>query len=427
MLLLLITLEQTSLVYPPFGHTMGIHRGTPSYLALLTGIKLVVSRTEGIWAVKFPFLDNPKTFADDDELTVFAVNSGNDQIIYNIGFTGPGMYGYSGVRDSALWNPCGITGDLSGNVFVVDRNNNRVVKLLFDGEKLLYKKSIGKFGILEGYFNDPVQVSETDEGEIFVTDRLNNRVQVFDTTGKYLREIKGLVRPTGVFARSSKDRFYRLKKDYLYVIDNGKQRINLLTTYGTPIRSVEYTEIGLDSARFEYIATDFYGQVYITDSKNHCIHIFDPELNYLTSFGHKGKGDGEFLYPRGITIWRRFGQVFVLDSWSVQYFWVGVDGWLRDIRPSRFKPGNGTTIYYFTTQPCRARINIFGKDGKLVKRLFWSHYLKPGKHYIVWDGTDRHGKYVPPGEYTIEIKLTPLYSSRRFLKKILKGVVECIQ
>ena len=41
------------------------------------------------------------------------------------------------------------------------------------------------------------------------------------------------------------------------------------------------------------IVIDEQGNIYILDSGNHRIQKFDPEGNYLASFGRKGQGPGE--------------------------------------------------------------------------------------------------------------------------------------
>ena len=78
-----------------------------------------------------------------------------------------------------------------------------------------------------------------------------------------------------------------------------------------------------------------------------------------------GTGDKEFLYPTGITIWRRYGQVFVVDSKSIQYFWMGVDAWIRGVEPGIFKPEEGVTISYYLTQPARVIVKIYNSKEEL--------------------------------------------------------------
>lgn len=427
MLILIIGIEQTSLVYPPFVHTMGINRGTLSYMKLITGKTIDLKNPDVIFGIKFDFLDDPNTNSDDDEPTLFLIHTGDSKIYYNIGLTNYGVYEVGEKKEGRLWNPTGIVGLKNGSVFVVDRMNSRIVKFRFDGKKLDYIGSFGNFGILQGCFDMPYDISITEKNEIYVSDEGNNRVQVFDTNGVFLMEIKGFTKPRGIFARSSYDSYYKDKRDYLYVIDDDNKRINLLTTYGDLILSLNYIDIGFKDACFERIALDSYGTVYITDSKNHCIHIFKENLKYLTSFGRKGKNSAEFIMPKGITILKRFNQIFIQDSWSIQYFWIGLDIWIKDIRPYNFKPGSGTTIYYFTTQPARVNIDIYNEKDELVNKFYRTIYEEQGDHYIVWAGDYNDGRLVPPGKYKIVITGKPLSYSRRYLEKKIEAEVICTE
>ncbi len=60
------------------------------------------------------------------------------------------------------------------------------------------------------------------------------------------------------------------------------------------------------------IAINGTGHVYVTDSDNHRVQIFDAAGAYLGEFGEPGSGDGEFLYPFGIAI-NGTGHVYVID------------------------------------------------------------------------------------------------------------------
>jgi hypothetical protein len=52
---------------------------------------------------------------------------------------------------------------------------------------------------------------------------------------------------------------------------------------------------------------------------------FDHNLKLLDIFGSEGDEDNQFIEPRGIAIYKRFGQVFVAEKKGAQYFWVGTN------------------------------------------------------------------------------------------------------
>jgi len=124
--------------------------------------------------------------------------------------------------------------------------------------------------------------------------------------------------------------------------------------------------------------------------------------------------------PRGITIWRRFGQVFVVDVTTIDYYWIGIDGYIKGCFPPVFtseKPG--TDIVFFITESAIMNSKIYDSKGTLVREFLNNYEEIPFEHYFIWDGRDNHGEIIPPGEYRIELILTPTYSSRGKFKKIL--------
>ncbi len=423
LILLLILYEPTTLIYPPFSHTLGYHKGTLSHLKLATGRSIEFEGIGGISAAKIDFLNDPETISDDDELTIFVTDFINNTIFYNIGLTNLGMYKSPIIGDSSLWMPsdCEITTE--GVLWVVDRMRNRVVKFLFDGKKLNFLDDFGRFGLLQGYFDDPRQISVTTQ-EIYITDYGNNRIQVFNHEGQFLREISGFNHPTGIAAANANDPWLRYPESFFVVIDDNKSRITKLSSDGKILSRISKKELDYLDVKYEFIAIDFYGLLWVTDSYNHCLHLFDRELEYITKYGRMGTGDKEFIYPTGITIWRRFGQVFVIDSRSIQYFWAGVDAWIRGVEPGIFKPEEGITISYYLTQPARVRVNIYNSEEKLIRTFNLGVITDLGHNYFLWDTLDEEGKPVEEGKYKIELFLEPTYSSKgRFDKKIFVEVL----
>ena len=55
------------------------------------------------------------------------------------------------------------------------------------------------------------------------------------------------------------------------------------------------------------------GRIYVVDGLNHKIRVFNHQGNYISSFGTKGSGNGEFRFPLGIDV-DGSGQVYIADS-----------------------------------------------------------------------------------------------------------------
>jgi DNA-binding beta-propeller fold protein YncE len=86
-----------------------------------------------------------------------------------------------------LFGPRAIAVDPSGNVWLSDTGNHRLVKYDADGKFLA---AYGKKGKGKGEFVEPFGLAFDAQGNAYVADRLNYRIQVLDGNGHYLREFK---------------------------------------------------------------------------------------------------------------------------------------------------------------------------------------------------------------------------------------------
>ena len=423
--------KPTTLVVPPFKHTFGYSKITKSSLKMVVGEKVKFNNPQGIAAVKLRATDDRNTKEDDDELTIFAVNSRNHQIFFNKGFKGYGIFGSFGSGEGKFWNPMGIDAHPDGDVWVADSKNDRIVKLYCDGKELTYVKSVGEFGIRNEEFDGPQDVAIDPDRRVYVADTGNDRIQVFSMDGEFLYSFSGtadfrLFRPTAIAVIGKRERWSFFGSEFIIVVDDGRTRVSQFTKDGKLIASTSTYALEIENGRLGYAAIGYYSNIYVTDEGNSKIHIFDKELKYITSFGREGSGAGEFYHPRGITIWKRFGQVFILGENEAQYYWVGVDAYVKGIFPSIFKEEEpGATISLFITQPAKIVINIYKLGTKhMVRSLLPPLKRNVGEQNIVWDGLNQDGELVAPGKYEIEIILKPTYSSKGNFEKRLAAYVE---
>ena len=73
----------TTYVFPAFKHTLGIRRAGATELFLFMGFKVKFRNPEGLACARLDSWEDPEDPHDDDELTVYGVNSGQNNIIYN--------------------------------------------------------------------------------------------------------------------------------------------------------------------------------------------------------------------------------------------------------------------------------------------------------------------------------------------------------
>jgi len=238
-------------------------------------------------------------------------------------------FGTTGSGNGQLKRPLGIARDSSGNLWVVDAENNRVQKFNAKGE---YQSQFGSKGSGNGQFNEPRDVAITPAGNLWVTDAGNGRIQEFNAKGEYLQQagIKEglvnedkLVEPYGIAIDPSGGIFVTDPGHYSVVKFGESPNANEYTGhYLTESYGATY-EVRGGSGTSEYahptgVTTDSAGNVWVADSANNRITKLYPEYGGLVypvalTFGSQGSGEGQFSEPYGIAI-KPSGNLIVVEK-----------------------------------------------------------------------------------------------------------------
>ncbi|MCK5065769.1 MAG: hypothetical protein KAQ97_10820 [Candidatus Fermentibacteraceae bacterium] len=391
----------STLVYPPFGHCMGIYRAGTEQLAILLGGLVRFDNPQGLACVKLYDWDDPGS-SDDDELAVYGVNSGTGHIIYNADMYTLGLYGGTGSDEDELLRPHGIAADPSGMVLVADTGNQRVMILRRNGSRLVPD------GQISGSFIEPWDVAIDGDGKIYITDRAGNALLIYSSVSDSLPDVIELNSPGGVDAVGNETWFHNDERSIAVITDEGSTLLKIEN--GVTVESVDIDYCG--GGIFNYPAIDFWGNIWVTDSLSSSIHKFTPDLEYLVSFGSEGHDDREFTNPTGLAVWRRFGQIFVAESEGAKYFWVGAD--LIDV--SIESTGRGLQIDGILTENAIVDAIITGPDGSEVRRICEGRH-SAGQLHLQWDGCTSRGLPVEGGEFSLELVLQPTYSSKGYFSK----------
>ncbi len=398
-----------SLVYPPFKHTWGIHRGTEAKLDMLLGGVTDFDNPQGVTVTRLIAWDDKKDSKDDDELTAYGVNSGRDQIIYNTSMYSLGLYGSTGSGEGQFRSPHGVSADPRGDVFVCDTGNRRVVHLFNNGKELKWVSVIG-----DTLFREPFDVSVTEAGTLFVTDRARGTIEVFTYDGEHVRTLGGFVYPTGIAVDHPEMTKSRYGYRRIFVIDGEGEILRSLDYDGKVLATINLRDIPSEKSSIKYIALDFYDNVWATDSAVCKLHKFDKDLRYIASIGECGDDDYEFNHPVGIAIWRRFGQVVVGESDCAQYFWIGTDVKRFDAAMGLDRDSSEVVeINMYLTERTYAKIEVLSDD-EVIREVYEHKRLHQGAVSVDWDMKDASGDRVHPGEYTIRMTYEPTYSSYGF-------------
>ena len=197
-----------------------------------------------------------------------------------------------------------------GRVFVSDLAEHQINVFDIPGRRFY---SIGATG--PGTLQKPLGLSVDQAGQLFVADALAHAILVFDEQGKYLRSIGGpqwFTRLAGVTANPDGTRLYAIDSGEVGVAD---PRVRVFDPRdGAHLFDFGTRGSGPGEFNMPYgLAVGSAGKLYVTDSGNFRVQIFDRQGRYLSSFGSVGKRPGQFGRPKAIAA-DAAGDVYVVDA-----------------------------------------------------------------------------------------------------------------
>ena len=150
----------------------------------------------------------------------------------------------------------------------------------------------------------PYGIAYNSRGEMIVSERDGHRVSIIDNRGKKIRTFgsygdspEQMKYPTGITIDDI---------DNIYV--SSRHKLQKFTSNGELIKC-----IGKEGEfNFPRGVTLHDNQVYVCDSDNHRIQVFDLNLNFLRSIGSRGKGRGEFNEPYDVKL-DTAGNIYIPD------------------------------------------------------------------------------------------------------------------
>lgn len=417
---------RTTLVPPPFGHTLGIHRARPSHLALFLGDRTTFDDPQGLAAVKFASDDDPEEKGDDFQLTLFGVNAGRHQILYNSSMQTLAIYGGPGTGEGRFRSPHGIAASADGRVYVADTGNERVARLRWDP----VARGLRWVGAWPA--PAPFDVDADARGQVYATDREANAVLRFADSaagaGSGLlpdSPVEGdrwplpddVDSPVGLAIADGRDVWYRPDGYRLYLVDRDGARLRSYDAAGRVLAEIVPEDLPSSDAgpgRFFYVALDYFGNVYATDPVRGVVHKLDEDLRPLAEFAGPGEPEPALEEPRGIAIWRRFGQVFVAEELGARYFFVGTDFAVDSPVAVRREEAAGTYAIDLTlTEAATVTVAFLDADGDTLG-VADAGIVPQGTRTARWSAWTRF----PPEDWRgraerVAIEARPTYSSRK--------------
>ncbi len=239
--------------------------------------------------------------------------------------------------------PRSIAMGLDEDLYVTDSRNHRILHIASDGSLLQQWGSFADIATGDapiGTFNEPWGVAVGPNGSVYVADTWNHRIQKFTEDG----------RP-----------------------------IKMWGQYGQPVAELPESRSSFWGPRG--IAVDSQGRVFVADTGNKRIVVFDADGNYITEFGSAGLDPGQFDEPVGVAISPK-GTVYVTDTWNqrIQAFIPSEDGalylpsaqwdvnaWFGQSVDNKPFIAAGANEHVFITDPEGYRVIEFTESGEFVR------------------------------------------------------------
>ena len=227
-------------------------------------------------------------------------------------YVGTGSSGFSGdggkATEARLNVPAGLAFDKSGNLYIADRNNNRIRKVNARGiiTTIAGTGTAGFSGdggpATQAQLHLPSGVALDGKGNIFLSDRSNNRIRVIDSSGKirtYAGSGKdGFKGDNGPALKASIDSPFGIaldRKGNLYIADRRNNRVRKVNVQGiitTVAGDGGYFMMGDNGPAYRAsiagptgVVVDDQGTLYIADRENNRIRAVDSQGMISTVVG----------------------------------------------------------------------------------------------------------------------------------------------
>lgn len=200
--------------------------------------------------------------------------------------------------DFALFFPFGLAGSAQ-QVLVADQDKRALWQ---------YDLTNGQVRTLadRDLLHEPRDLAQTTSGQIYLIDQDRVLSLATDMPAQILVASGRLENPAYLTVDEPGQR--------LYVSDSKQNRVDVFDLEGQPLFTIG--EPGDQAGQFhapQGLAVDGAGQLYVADYFNARIQVFDKNGNYLRQFGQRGSGPADFEGPKDLAF-DSAGRLYVVDS-----------------------------------------------------------------------------------------------------------------
>ena len=188
-----------------------------------------------------------------------------------------------------------------GQIFIADKTYHKVLFLDLEAKTFDYLRDTKG-----GMMLDPVGLFVAPNGELFVADSANNQIFVFNERNEFVRNYGDgtTFRPMDVVVYG----------DRVYVADINQSEVEVLDRATGEVIDI-IGGIGSADGRLNkpsHLALDAEGNLFVTDSFNLRLQMFDPQGEFVKVIGWNVQGPGGLARPKGLDV-DRDGHLYIAD------------------------------------------------------------------------------------------------------------------
>lgn len=165
--------------------------------------------------------------------------------------------------------------------------------------------------------SSPTRIAVGPDGNIYVTDPLKDRVLVYSPAGRWKYSAENFQgKPVSIAVDGAGN---------VYIGDDRTKSVMVFDSSWAYLR-----KLGSGNGEFslpgDIAISSSTGRIYVTDSKNNAVKIYNADGSLYMSFGSLGTGSGQFEFPTGIAIDDVNGEVWVSDQFNNRVQVFDLDG-----------------------------------------------------------------------------------------------------
>ncbi len=213
-------------------------------------------------------------------------------------------------KSITITNATAIDIDFAGNVFIVDRDRNQLLKFSQDGQLL---DQVGGFGQAAEQFADPLDVVAQTPLDVFIADYNNNRVVRYDKNLNFLNTLTSSWPEPYNFERVIS---IAVSQQYdLFLLEESSRKIVKFSRFSEPTAAfggiyetygqlLEPVQMCLDGSQ----------RLFVSDPAQEAIVVFDYLGNYIQTLNHP-----DLNSPGGIT-WGDDKRLYVVHQGTADIY-----------------------------------------------------------------------------------------------------------